>query len=158
MQNAMDASAAEASLLESAHFFWRTEMKSLIAYSLVATLALGCNLAAAQAAPAPAAPTAPLDRNEAAGLPNLDQINQKAARGSASATVDLNVPRQPSFHEKSPGGTEITEYRDRGKATEIDVHSGIGTNYQMTSPVDTSPKVQNNGTATERLPSVSLKY
>ncbi len=135
-------------------------LASAAACAIAATFALGCNLAAAQqpAAPAAAAPAPPIDANEAAGLPNLNQINRPAERGSASATVDLNVPREPSFHEKTPGGTEITEYRDRGKATEIDVHSGIGTNYQMTSPVDTSPKVQNNGPAPARLPSVTLKY
>ena len=119
-------------------------------------------MAAAQTAPvaAPVPPTsaAPVDANEAAGLPNLEQINRPGERGSASAKVDLDVPRAPSFHEKSPGGTEITEYRDRGKATEINVHSGMGTNYQMTSPVDTSPKVQNNGPTPVRLPSVTLKY
>ena len=139
-------------------------LASAAACAIAAAFALGCNLAVAQqptaVAPAPAAPApaAPIDENEAAGLPNLNQINRPAERGSASATVDLNVPRTPSFHEKTSGGTEITEYRDRGKATEIDVHSGIGTNYQMTSPVDTSPKVQNNGPAPARLPSVTLKY
>jgi len=135
-------------------------LASAAACAIAAAFALGCNLAVAQqpAAPAAAAPATPIDANEAAGLPNLNQINRPAERGSASATVDLNVPREPSFHEKTPGGTEITEYRDRGKATEIDVHSGIGTNYQMTSPVDTSPKVQNNGPAPARLPSVTLKY
>ncbi|WP_158901063.1 hypothetical protein [Burkholderia sp. L27(2015)] len=138
-------------------------LASAAACAIAATFALGCNLAvaqqpAAQSPAAAAAPAAPIDANEAAGLPNLNQINRPAERGSASATVDLNVPRVPSFHEKTPGGTEITEYRDRGKATEIDVHSGIGTNYQMTSPVDTSPKVQNNGPAPARLPSVTLKY
>jgi hypothetical protein len=135
-------------------------LASAAACAIATTFALGCNLAVAQqpTAPAAAAPAAPIDANEAAGLPNLNQINRPAERGSASAKVDLNVPREPSFHEKTPGGTEITEYRDRGKATEIDVHSGIGTNYQMTSPVDTSPKVQNNGPAPARLPSVTLKY
>jgi hypothetical protein len=135
-------------------------LASAAACAIAATFALGCNLAVAQqpATPAAAAPSAPIDANEAAGLPNLNQINRPAERGSASAKVDLNVPREPSYHEKTPGGTEITEYRDRGKATEIDVHSGIGTNYQMTSPVDTSPKVQNNGPAPARLPSVTLKY
>lgn len=143
-------------------------MKSLFASITTATaLTLaGAGLygtAAAQATDAPAAPTAkaaPLDANEAAGLPNLDAINRPAERGTASATVDLNVPREPSFYEKSPGGTEITEYRDHGKATEINVHSGLGTHYQMTAPTDVSPHVQNDGSgpADSRLPSIKLTY
>ncbi len=112
----------------------------------------------AQIAPASKPARAPMDENEAAGLPNLDAINRPAERGTASATVDLNVPRTPSFYEKSPGGTEITEYRDTGKSTEIDVHSGFGTHYQMTAPTDTSPRVKNDGPADNRLPSIKLTY
>jgi len=142
-------------------------MKSLFA-STIATVAATtlasvvlCTTAGAQTpveSAAPAAKAAPMDANEAAGLPNLDAINRPAERGAASATVELNVPREPSFHEKSPGGTEITEYRDHGKATEINVHSGLGTNYQMTAPTDTSPKVQNDGPSVTRLPSIKLTY
>jgi len=142
-------------------------MKSLFAstIAMVATTTLAslvlCSAAGAQtpgAAAAPNAKTAPMDANEAAGLPNLDAINRPAERGTASAAVELNVPREPSFHEKSPGGTEITEYRDHGKATEINVHSGLGTNYQMTAPTDISPKVQNDGPSVTRLPSIKLTY
>lgn len=115
-------------------------------------------VADAQVAPASKPAIAPMDANEAAGLPNLDAINRPAERGTASATVDLNVPRTPSFHEKSPGGTEITEYRDTGKPTEIDVHSGMGTSYQMTAPTDTSPRVKNDGPADNRLPAIKLTY
>lgn len=142
-------------------------MKSLFANTLatvasaaVATLFLS-GTAAAQPTDAPATPVvkpAPMDANEAAGLPNLDAINRPAERGSASATVDVNVPREPSFHEKSPGGTEITEYRDHGKPTEINVHSGFGTSYQMTAPTDTAPRVKNDGPADTRLPSIKLTY
>ncbi len=140
-------------------------MKSLFASLTAATLvgALACGTAAAQSTDAPppsASPAKPavMDANEAAGLPNLDAINRPAERGTASATVDLNVPREPSFYEKSPGGTEITEYRDHGKPTEIDVHSGLGTHYQMTSPTDVSPRVKNDGPADNRLPSIKLTY
>ena len=146
-------------------------MKSLFASTIatvaattIVTLAL-CGTATAQqldgtaaATPTAVAKTAPMDANEAAGLPNLDAINRPAERGAASAAVELNVPRTPSFHEKSPGGTEITEYRDHGKPTEINVHSGLGTNYQMTAPTDTSPRVNNDGPTQPRLPSIKLTY
>jgi hypothetical protein len=94
--------------------------------------------------------------NEAAGLPDLDAINRPAAE--VSSTVDINVPRTPSFYEKSPNGTTITEYRDKGKPVEIDVHSNFGTHYQMTASPDTSPKVHTNIEPSTRLPSINLHY
>ncbi|HTJ92417.1 MAG TPA: hypothetical protein VL424_04830 [Pararobbsia sp.] len=118
--------------------------------------------AQAPARPANAAPPADhLSPNEQAGLPDLDKINRTpAANGSASSKVEFNDPRQPSFHEKEVDGTEITEYRDRGKPTEINVHSGFGTNYQMSPPPDNSPNIPNsgNGPSTGRLPSIHITY
>lgn len=95
--------------------------------------------------------------NEAAGLPDLTQINRPAAE--VSSKVDINdVPRKPSFYEKSANGTEITEYRDRGKPVEIDVRSNFGTHYQMSASPDTSPKVHNSAQPSTRLPSINLHY
>jgi hypothetical protein len=94
--------------------------------------------------------------NEAAGLPDLEAINRPAAQ--VSSKVDINVPRTPSYYEKSPSGTVITEYRDKGKPVEIDVRSNLGTHYQMSAPADTSPKVRDNGQPSTRLPSINLRY
>lgn len=94
--------------------------------------------------------------NEAAGLPDLDTINRPAAE--ASSKVDIDVPRTPSYYEKSPTGTVITEYRDKGKPVEIDVRSNLGTHYQMSASPDTSPKVRDNGQPSTRLPSINLRY
>lgn len=94
--------------------------------------------------------------NEAAGLPDLDAINRPAAE--VSSKVDINVPRTPSYYEKSPNGTVITEYRDKGKPVEIDVRSNFGTHYQMSASPDTSPKVRDNGQPSTRLPSINLHY
>lgn len=95
--------------------------------------------------------------NEAAGLPDLTQINRPAAE--VSSKVDINdVPRKPSYYEKSANGTEITEYRDRGKPVEIDVRSNFGTHYQMSASPDTSPKVHSSGQPSTRLPSINLHY
>ena len=94
---------------------------------------------------------------EAAGLPDLTKINRPAAQ--VSSKVDINdVQRKPSFYEKSANGTEITEYRDRGKPVEIDVRSNFGTRYQMSAPPDTSPKVHDAGQPSTRLPSINLHY
>jgi hypothetical protein len=102
-----------------------------------------------------------LSPNEQAGLPDLDKINRTpAANGSASSKVEFDAQREPSFHEKEKDGTEITEYRDRGKPTEINVHSGFGTNYQMSPPPDNTPNIPNsgNGPSTGRLPSLHISY
>jgi hypothetical protein len=111
---------------------------------------------AASAAP----PAKPLSQNEAAGLPDLDAINRTPTKnGSSSSNVEFSDQRTPSFHEKDRSGTEITEYRDHAKPTEIDVHSNFGTQYQMTSPTDDSPKMSNSGgPATGRVPSIHLTY
>lgn len=122
------------------------------------------NTASAQAASRPAnvPPTAEhLSTNEQAGLPDLDKINRTpTANGSASSKVEFDAQRQPSFHEKERDGTEITEYRDKGKPTEINVHSGFGTNYQMSPPPDNSPNIPNsgNGPSYGRIPSIHISY
>jgi len=94
--------------------------------------------------------------NEAAGLPDLAAINRPAAE--VSSKVEFNQPRTPSYYEKSGSGTEITEYRDKGKPVEIDVRSNFGTHYQMSAPTDTSPQLRDNGQASTRLPSINIHY
>ena len=95
--------------------------------------------------------------NEAAGLPDLTKINRPAAE--VSSKVDVNdVQRTPSFHTESRNGTEVTEYRDRGKPVEIDVKSSFGTRYKMSSPLDTSPQPRDPSAPVKRLPSINLSY
>lgn len=114
------------------------------------------NAVEAQSAESAPAPQPELSANEKAGLPNLEEINRPAAK--VTSKVDINVPRKPSFHEVSPNGTEITEYRDKGKPVEINVRSNFGTHYTMTAPADTSPQVHSSGEASTRLPSINLHY
>lgn len=133
-------------------------MKPLI---LVAAAAAFAVASAAHAAggtqDAGAAAQAQADANEAAGLPDLRKINRPGAE--VSSKVDVNaVRRTPSFHEKSKNGTEVTEYRDRGKPVEIDVKSNFGTRYQMSASPDTSPKPHDAGVPITRLPSLNLRY
>ncbi len=134
-------------------------MKSHLLAAVAATLAFS---GLAMAAPADDAKTAveaqsAQSENERAGLPDLAAINRPAAQ--VSSKVDINdVPRTPSFHEVSPSGTEITEYRDKGKPVEINVHSNFGTRYTMSANPDTSPQVRPNGQASTRLPSINLHY
>jgi len=97
------------------------------------------------------------EANEAAGLPDLRKINRPGAE--VTSKVDFaDIRRTPSFHEKSRNGTEVTEYRDRGKPVEINVKSNFGKRYQMSSTPDTSPKPHDAGVPITRLPSVNLRY
>ncbi|AET91732.1 hypothetical protein [Caballeronia cordobensis] len=109
---------------------------------------------AARPQPQPAAQQ--MSPEEAAGLPDLKAINRPPA--NVSSKVEISPPRTPSFHELSTNGTEITEFRDKGKPVEIDVRSNFGTRYQMSAPADTSPQVRDNGKASTRLPSINLHY
>lgn len=134
-------------------------MKPLI---LVVVAALAGTFAAAGAAYAAGSTSdadaqARAEANEAAGLPDLRKINRPGAE--VTSKVDFaDIRRTPSFHEKSKNGTEVTEYRDRGKPVEIDVKSNFGTRYQMSSSIDTSPKPHDAGVPITRLPSVNLHY
>jgi hypothetical protein len=112
--------------------------------------------ASAQVAPASLAQPPKMSENEEAGLPDLATINRPAAE--STATIDLNTPRTPSYHAVSGSGTEITEFRDRGKPVEIDVRSSFGTRYHMSPPIDASPTVRSNGQVSTRLPSIGISY
>src|SRR5215469_15395421 len=100
-------------------------MKPLLPIAVALAFAFGNAAMAAQPVDEPPPADAPQSANERAGLPDLDKINRPAAE--VSSKVDINVPRTPSFHEVSPNGTEITEYRDKGKPVEINVRSNFGT-------------------------------
>jgi hypothetical protein len=132
-------------------------MKPLLSVALAAVFAAASIQAFAQtASPIDELPTHPLSPEEAAGLPDLKAINRPAAE--VSSKVEISPPRTPSYYEKSTNGTEITEFRDKGKPVEINVHSNLGTSYHMSAPPDTAPTVRDNGRASTRLPSVSLSY
>lgn len=83
---------------------------------------------------------------------------QIEAAASSSSTVDLNQDRKPSFYTRGRHGTEVVEFRDRGKAPEINVHSGLGTNYHMTQPMDYSPKIRDNDAQDGRVPSIGIRF
>jgi hypothetical protein len=134
-------------------------MKPLFPVAVALMLSVSGVAMAAQPAPSSqdkAAADAQAEANERAGLPDLRAINRPAAE--VSSKVEINQPRTPSFYERSGNGTEITEYRDKGKPVEINVRSNFGTRYQMSAPTDTSPKPYESGKPPERLPSVNLHY
>jgi hypothetical protein len=131
-------------------------MKPLLPIAVALALVIANTAMAAQPVDAPPPADEPMSANERAGLPDLKAINRPAAE--VSSKVEINQPRLPSFYEKSPNGTEITEYRDKGKPVEINVHSNLGTRYQMSAPLDSSPTARDSSQPSQRLPSVSLSY
>ncbi|RFU48816.1 hypothetical protein [Paraburkholderia sp. DHOC27] len=131
-------------------------MKPLLPIAVALALVVANTAMAAEPVDPPPPADEPMSANERAGLPDLKAINRPAAE--VSSKVEINQPRLPSFYEKSPNGTEITEYRDKGKPVEINVHSNFGTSYHMGAPLDSSPSAQINGQPSQRLPSVSLSY
>ncbi|NVI05993.1 hypothetical protein [Paraburkholderia youngii] len=132
-------------------------MKPLVPIAVALALAFGNAAMAAQPVDEPPPAGVPQSANERAGLPDLAKINRPAAEVSSKVDIN-NVPRTPSFHEVSPNGTEITEFRDKGKPVEINVQSNFGTRYQMSASPDTSPTVHDSGKPSTRLPSVNLHY
>ena len=79
------------------------------------------------------------------------------AAATSKSSVDDNQERKPSYYVNDQG-TTVTEFRDRGKPTEVDVHSRFGTNYQLTTPPDNAPRTRDNTSKNDRLPSVGLKF
>ncbi|MCA3184718.1 MAG: hypothetical protein INH13_14105 [Cupriavidus sp.] len=84
----------------------------------------------------------------------LNKINNQPIAPAAKS--QLNQPREPSFQLRERDGTQVTEYRDKGRSTEIQVHSGFGTKYEMSKPEDSSPRIRDHDV--NRVPSVNLKF
>lgn len=84
----------------------------------------------------------------------LNEINNQPIAPAAKS--EINKPREPSFVLRERDGTQVTEYRDKGRATDIQVHSGFGTKYEMSKPEDSSPKIRDHDV--NRVPSVNLKF
>ncbi|KAI3590030.1 DUF2782 domain-containing protein [Cupriavidus sp. CER94] len=84
----------------------------------------------------------------------LNKINNQPIAPAAKS--QLNQPREPSFKLRERDGTQVTEYRDKGRATEIQVQSGFGTKYEMSKPEDSSPRIRDHDV--NRVPSVNLKF
>ncbi|HVL10567.1 MAG TPA: hypothetical protein VM512_15615 [Burkholderiaceae bacterium] len=82
----------------------------------------------------------------------LERINKQPL--APRATTELNRPREPSFVLNDTDGTQVREYRNKGRATDIEVHSGMGTSYQMSKPEEGVP--QQRDRTVNRVPSVPI--
>ncbi|SPA26247.1 conserved hypothetical protein; putative TRANSMEMBRANE PROTEIN; putative exported protein [Cupriavidus taiwanensis] len=110
--------------------------------------------AAAAAALALASGWAVAQESNALTQQELNQINNQPI--APAARSQLNQPREPSFQLNERDGTQVREYRDKGRATDIQVKSGFGTRYEMSKPEDSSPKIREHDV--NRVPSVNLKF
>ena len=92
---------------------------------------------------------------DGSGIENADlkEINRPVFQHER---VEVNGERVPSFQLRESNGTEIREYRERGKAVEIDVRSGLGS-YRVT-PKDGSLKPPSNNDDKRRLPTVDVLH
>lgn len=83
----------------------------------------------------------------------LNEINNQPI--APAQRTQLNHPREPSFQLTEPDGTQVREYRDRrGQQADIEVRSGAGTQYQMSRPEDSSPRIRDR--EVNRVPSVRV--
>ena len=93
------------------------------------------------------------DDNGALSQQELNEINNQPI--APSAKTQLNHPREPSFQLNEADGTQVREYRDRrGQQVDIEVKSGAGTQYQMSRPEDSSPRIRER--EVNRVPSVRV--
>lgn len=110
--------------------------------------------AAALALAAPGLALAQEQQSNALTQQELNQINNQPIAPAAKS--QLNQPRQPSFQLNERDGTQVREYRNKGRATDIQVQSGFGTKYEMSKPEDSSPRIREHDV--NRVPSVNLKF
>ncbi|MBO4121274.1 hypothetical protein J5T34_11130 [Cupriavidus gilardii] len=119
-------------------------------------LTLAATVLALMAAPAALAQQAAqqaADDNGALSQQELNEINNKPI--APAQRTQLNHPREPSFQLNEADGTQVREYRDRrGQQVDIEVKSGAGTQYQMSRPEDSSPRIRER--EVNRVPSVRV--
>lgn len=96
----------------------------------------------------------PAEESNALTQQELNRINNQPIAPAAKSQI--NQPREPSFQLNERDGTQVREYRDKGRATDIQVRSGFGTKYQMSKPEDSSPKIREHDV--NRVPSVNLQF
>lgn len=86
--------------------------------------------------------------------PDLKEINRPVFKNEQ---VQVNDDRAPSFQLRESNGTEIREYRERGKAVEIDVRSGLGS-YRVTPKEGSLKPPAGNNNDKQRLPTVDVLH
>lgn len=88
----------------------------------------------------------------------LDAINRQpiAQPVRAKDRVQGTEQRRLSYELKEENGTHIREYREAGKAVDIEVESSFGTHYHMSNPTNQTPTIREQ--SIERVPSVRMSF
>ena len=89
----------------------------------------------------------------------LQKINQQPAVSAIKNNGESGKagPKKPSFEHKETDGTNIKEYREGGKATEVIVETPLGTRYEMSAPSDApAPNVRNQDV--NRVPTIRMPF
>lgn len=89
----------------------------------------------------------------------LQKINQQPAVPAIKNNGQSGKagPKKPSFEHKETDGTNIKEYKEGGKATEVIVETPLGTHYEMSTPTDApAPNVRNQDV--NRVPTIRMPF
>ncbi len=89
----------------------------------------------------------------------LQKINQQPAVSAIKNNGESGKagPKKPSFEHKETDGTNIKEYREGGKATEVIVETPLGTRYEMSAPSDAAaPNPRNQDV--NRVPTIRMPF
>jgi hypothetical protein len=84
-----------------------------------------------------------------------DIEKKRESENTVRSTVQNTISSTPTFHYQDAKGNEITEYRELGLPSEIEVRSSMGTHYQLSEPTDPTPMPNR---AVRGVPSVTLTY
>ncbi len=95
------------------------------------------------------APTA----SNSVGVSDIEK--RHASENVVRSTVPNTISSTPAFHYQDVKGNEITEYRELGQPSEIEVRSSMGTRYQLSEPTDPT---QMPNRSVRGVPSVTLTY
>ena len=96
---------------------------------------------------------------QALSAEELQKINQQPAVPAIKNNGESGKagPKKPSFEHKEADGTNIKEYKEGGKATEVIVETPMGTRYEMSAPSDApAPNVRNQDV--NRVPTIRMPF
>ena len=89
----------------------------------------------------------------------LQKINQQPAVPAIKNNGESGKagPKKTSFEHKETDGTNIKEYKEGGKATEVIVETPLGTRYEMSAPSD-APAPNPRNQDVNRVPTIRMPF
>ncbi len=89
----------------------------------------------------------------------LQKINQQpiAKQIKNNAETGKSSDKKPTFEHHETDGTNIKEFKEGGKATEVVVESPMGTRYELSTPNDAaSPQIREQNF--NRVPTIRMPF